>query len=308
MARKEINFLKGSKLNFHTNGTENEINWLKKESITIKKYTSWRDELKNNTILSNSDLIISDNHILPAMVFPNTKLMGSFLWHDVNVILNDDTAKISMEEHNFIDKVRPDMLCLAGMAMPEVLNFTNPIQLPWYCEKYSGAKGSEKYQNILVTGGGTELMNETLLKLVLIISELDRGLRIQLDSKLDNVIGNRRTENISKFSFTDEDFSSLTAIICRPGIGILTDCVRYDVPAFVINDGYNGEINCNASNVEKLGIGKSYNTQIPLECIALEFIKFIYSSDQLELFRNNLKSQKTNGADFAAKYLINSIL
>jgi len=308
MARREINFNHGSQLNFHDDATKNEINWLKEETITSVQYDAWTEELKHHSILQKADLIVSDNHVLPLRVFPQTKLMGSFLWHDVNVVWNETTKRIAQEEHELIDIHRPDMLCLSGMAMPEVLNFTNPIKLPWYCTKYSQNNFSGNEEGILVTGGGTDLIKEFLVEFILKLNLLSPELKIYIDSKLDMLIGSNRNQNIEKFTFTFEAFSTLSAIVCRPGIGILTDCVRYNLPVIVINDGYNSEINNNALRVKELGIGISFESKLSMDIIVNETKHFLANKSQIDYCRNQLSNQQTDGAEIAAKYLINALI
>ena len=58
-------------------------------------------------------------------------------------------------------------------------------------------------------------------------------------------------ERVRLFSFTDNDFIKLNAIVCRPGIGILTDCIKYNIPPIAIDDNTNLEISNNALKVER---------------------------------------------------------
>jgi hypothetical protein len=113
----------------------------------------YMDEIDNpkfpNDILKKADIIVSDNHVLPVRVYPNVILMGSFLWHDVNLIWNKDTSLIAKEEHDFIKIYKPDMLFLDGLAMPEVLNCTHPIKLPWFCNKLSVNKSKFSNKRLL---------------------------------------------------------------------------------------------------------------------------------------------------------------
>lgn len=307
-ALNEINFkLANINLNYHHDATVNEINWLNGENITILKYNKWLNELKNNPILNNADLILSDNHVLPLRIFTNARLIGSFLWHDVNVFSGMEAKQIAEEERDFIKKRKPDMFCVGVMAMSEVLSNTNPIKLPWYCNKLSKNKIQILKKAILVTGGGTSLITDLLTKYTLLISAHIPEWDIFVDSKLYNKIGEFRPLNVKQFKFTDKNFLSLSAIVCRPGIGILDDCVKYCIPAVVIGDVYNSEINHNAKRVKELGIGISFEFDTSVEIIVEETVDFINDDLRMNILRSNLQNQLTGGAELCADYIINLI-
>jgi len=306
MAFTQINFKNGKHLNFHDNATRNEISWLKKEHITIAKYNEWSVELKNNEGLKKADIIVSDNHILPLRVYPNVKLMGSFLWHDVNLIWNKDTSLIAKEEHDFIKIYKPDMLCLDGLAMPEVLNCTNPIKLPWFCNKLSVNKSKFSTKRLLVTGGGTNLLDELLCRYTMALAISEPELQIFIDNNLFKSKKLSSYKNINKFSFSNENFSSLTAVVCRPGIGILTDCVMYNIPVIVINDEYNNEIVNNAVKIEKIGIGISFSSRMPTNDMVIETLAILNNTSLLSSFSHKISILPTGGAELAAEYLLNT--
>ncbi len=104
---------------------------------------------------------------------------------------------------------------------------------------------------------------------------------------------------------TDENFASLMAIICRPGVGILTDCVRFAKPALVVNDGYNKEINHNASRVNELGIGRSFNSrEMSISELAGSLARLLTDEAALKEFTATIKGLETGGARKAADYLL----
>jgi UDP-N-acetylglucosamine:LPS N-acetylglucosamine transferase len=305
MVYTQINFKNDKHLNFHDNATSNEISWIKEEDITIPKYNEWSAELKNNDVLKKADIIISDNHVLPARVYPNVILVGSFLWHDVNLIWNKDTSLIAKEEHDFLKTYKPDMLCLDGMVMPEVLNCTNPIKLPWFCNKFYVNKIKSNTKSILITGGGTNLLDELLCRYTMELAILVPEIQIFIDSNLYKSKQLIFYKNIKKFTFSDEDFSSLTIVVCRPGIGILTDCVKYNIPVIVINDEYNNEIVNNAEKIEKIGIGISFSSKMPTYEMVYKTMMILNNPSLLCSFIHKISILPTGGAKLAAEYLLN---
>jgi len=307
IAKKEINFANNLFFcKFYSELSKNELNWIVDGGVTKNKFDNWKLDIQTNSILQKSHLIISDNHITPLTVFPNVKLMGSFLWDDVSHLNSQESQKVIEEEIGCLKKHRPDMFCLKYFAMPSIFQYANPIELPWYCEKYYGSEGSKR-ESILITGGGTALLNFHLSKLVEKIIAIGISETIFLDSKLYDLLCENKELNIKKFSFSDQDFFALKAIICRPGIGILTDCVKFGIPPIVINDGFNNEIDYNSMMVQKLNIGKSFDLRYnEISFIASE-IKSIFQNDALmKSFQNSIDKQETNGAKLAAEIIVNS--
>lgn len=307
-AHRENNFKLGTNiLRYHHDATNNEINWLDEKQITISKYNKWFYELKTNSILNNADLILSDNHVLPLRIFKNSRLIGSFLWYNLNLPLGKEAQKIVNEECDFIRKRKPDMICSEVMAMPEVINYTNPIKLPWYCNRLPKSNMQNSRKAILVTGGGTSLITNFFTNYTKLISILMSEWDIFVDLKLHSEIGKARSKNVKLFKFNDEEFLSLNAIICRPGLGILNDCVKYCIPSIVFEDISNSEINHNAKRVKELGIGISFSQDTPIDIILYETVALINDDFRINKIRSNLENQVTGGADLCADYIVNLI-
>ena len=304
-AKKESNFESQTSIVFHSDLSTNEISWLKTDSFTLNRYILWKRDIKDNLILRNSSLIISDNHVLPCMIYSNTFLMGSFLWHDATIAETLDIETIREEETAFIKEHHPKIICVADMIMPQIEQQADCIKLPWFTNRYSDRFSNRSHNEILVTGGGTELINASLLKLSDILSLENAEKDFFLDQKLYAACSFRDKSNVHLFSFRKEAFSSLSAVICRPGVGILTDCVTFSIPAIVINDAYNKEINHNAACVNRLGIGKSFDSDgsIPHE-LATAVSKTINNKDLLTSYIKNLEALETGGARLAAKYIL----
>jgi UDP:flavonoid glycosyltransferase YjiC (YdhE family) len=307
-AQKEINFKREVQIAFDSELSELEISWIDKTHFTKQHYNDWLDSVSNNNVLKTSDLIVSDNHVLPARVFDNVVLMGSFLWHDSTENMYAEQLEIARSERDFLFKKKPTLLCLKDMVMQETLNNQVELEmLPWFTNRYTGEIKKYLQESILVTGGGTELINKDLLEIVIVLGKLMPEIDLYLDSKLYKM-SEAITESVrvKQFDFTNQSFAGLKAILCRPGVGILTDCVRYQVPALVINDGYNHEIKHNANQVDKLGIGVSFHTnQMELKEIAHLLKLTIQNENLMSGFKKSLSKRETGGAKYAASYLIN---
>lgn len=308
-AKGEINFVGvGARCSFNSDVSTSELNWTSSGGVSLAKFVKWQNELSSHPVLIQSNLIVSDNHVTPVTIFENVKLMGSFIWDDVVNFRNKDVNKIKDVEFFFLDKRKPEMYCLNDFAMPAVVEKTSSVQLPWFCERFE-AKDKSEEKSILVTGGGTALTNAYLFNVTLNLLELGVHDIIYLDSMLFELMSGISDKRIRKFTFTDLDFFNLKAIVCRPGIGILTDCIKYGIPPIVIDDGFNLEISHNANTINRLELGKSFNiSENTILQVSNEIIRILNNGELLTRFREKIKLQKTGGAEKAAELIVTSIL
>ncbi len=305
-ASREINFANPKRIHFHTDATNQEISWLVKDGITKKKYKAWEQELANNKKLKESSLIISDNHVLPLRSFDNVLLMGSFLWHDVAKKTNQEKTDIIESEIKLLREKKPSMICLEVMAMSGVLEQTNAISVPWMTQPYTGLLYNNlERKNILITGGGTALINDKLAAVAIELALHNREWLVYLDTKLFELVSKKNNSNLYKFNFTQKDFASLDAIICRPGIGILTDCAQYGIPVFTIADGSNPEIIHNAARVKELGIGFRIDLMEQDDQIIARTVELILKNgESLNNCRIQWRKQSMGGAEVAAHEIL----
>lgn len=307
-AQREINFVGDRGINFDTSLSVNEVSWLNSSTMKFTQYQQWADDFLANSIFQSSALVVSDNHVLPARMHRNAMLMGSFLWHDATLITSPDIEIIRKEEIEYLLEHKPELICVRDMVMPGIVSQTSPIKMPWFCSKYEGKRGKTRKKRFLVTGGGTELINDTLLKVIDFVSQFNPEVLFFLDSKLFRKATFKNRENIQLFEFEDDHFASLSGVICRPGVGVLTDCVRFNLPAIVLNDGYNLEIQHNADCVNYLEIGKSidiHNTSV--ETISTNVSNLINNTIYLNKFTNELKDIKGGGALQAAHIILQKL-
>jgi UDP:flavonoid glycosyltransferase YjiC (YdhE family) len=284
-----------------------EINFLKIKAGSYSKYQKWVQVIAANKKLIESNLIVSDNQIAPLNAFNNVILMGSFIWHDLIKSSVLDYKMIIALEKKILKAYEPKILCLRSMAMDNLSKNTIPVFAPWFTEKYE-SRFSSKDNSVLITGGGTSLFDDVLIQILNYLLTLDEQLIIHLDSKLFNKYSSPN-DRVKLFSFKDDDFCRLKAIICRPGIGILTDCVKYNIPVIALNDNSNLEISSNALNVERLELGvlinikKSYYLNPSTQIITL-----LNNNSALENFRMTIEKQECNGSRFAANYLLSQCI
>lgn len=294
----KINFLE---INFPAYG-----NWLANPGkYDFYEYKSWIDNL-DSSYIQKSDLLVSDNLAGVLARRPDAILEGSFLWSDVMQDLpgkTDELNKIIEFENNLLQKATTEMICNEDFVMPAIIDQTNYKKFAWTCEdlKISENIISKRLDEIkiLLTGGGTGSSDNDFEK---IIGELSgfKNVSIYTDNKLFNIYS-EKYNNIIKFGFSDDEFSMLSFVICRPGIGILTDCIKYSLPVvpLVLLNEENKEMKFNYNKLLELNLGITYNA-------LLEFL----SNTNLELYKqifHSLTGRNKNGHIKISEYLINKL-
>ena len=296
-------------LRFCTSIMKYEINWLSKDKVDFNQYSKWKYEFENSSVIKKSDIIISDNLVIP--LFSNKKiiLMGSFLWHDVIDTINPIFNKIAEIEKNILLTKRPKIICLESMYMNSISKYTTTVKVPWFTNRIKITK-FHKNKEVLITGGGTDQLDEILLSIANKI-HYKSSIKIFLDEKLYNKYKKYNTSNTKffQFDFKEQSFGALTTIICRPGIGILTECVKYSIPAIAVYDNSNKEISHNAKKISALKIGSSIHIKNTfVSDYYVKKIKNIISSRAiLTKYTKEILKQDINGAKKATDVILKEL-
>jgi UDP-N-acetylglucosamine:LPS N-acetylglucosamine transferase len=229
-------------------------------------------------------------------------LLGSFLWHDVARIEDQERVEIIESEISLLKQIETSMICLEPMAMPGVLEQTNAITVPWMTlTQIDVSLNDLKRIHILFTGGGTGLINDKLAAVALELAAQNPNWSIYLDAKLFNLTRKSNNGQLNKFNFSQEEFALLDAIVCRPGVGILTDCAQYRIPVLAIGDEENQEIKHNTARVQEMGVGIGIDLIQQHPRITAETVMtLVNSKESLNKFRNQWRKQATGGAEVAA--------
>ena len=64
-------------------------------------------------------------------------------------------------------------------------------------------------------------------------------------------------ENVDVFHFTEKEFRELNLVLARPGLGTITDCIRYSIPLISFYENNNAEMIHNAERIKQIGIGQT---------------------------------------------------
>lgn len=276
------------------------------ENLCFVSYENWNKKLLENKLLNKSKLIISDNYISPLNFFDNVILMGSFLWIDIENKAKDIKNIINYENNLLMNK-KPLMLCHKDLAMQSVITKTRPIKLPWFCTKKSKFLNFEKKTGVLFTGGGTKNNNNLIIKLIEEICPLINNYEIYLDKNIYSSFKNKYLKYVKEFDFSDNSFSSLKYIVCRPGVGILTECIKFDIVPITLDFNDNVEMKFNSNVIVRLNIGFSIVMSNKINKKSIELLNYIDDNESYSFFLKNIKKQPDSGEIEAAKKILSII-
>ena len=115
---------------------------------------------------------------------------------------------------------------------------------------------------------------------------------------------NSLEERVKEFSFKKESFYGIDLMICRPGVGSITDAVSFEIPMLVIDEPEDAEITFNSQQIKKIGFGVAVNRNIDS---ILSAFKMLLQSDEYVKMHKNLQEAPQNGIEEAGKFLRNTL-
>lgn len=312
----KISFLKSNikskfqSIHINTSLMDSEPNWLNSIDLNFSKYKQWSSNFAISKTILNSDLIVSDNYVT-TLGIKKTFILGSFLWLDILNDFNEESRKISQYEKKILEKYYPEMISVENMYNNSVDKLTRVFPVPWF----ESRKVYEKpffFNSILVTAGGTNELDISFIKLIEKLALDNKQKKIFLDSNLYKKIKTNKKiflPNVSEFDFTEISFKKIDAVICRPGIGILTDCMAYLIPVISVYSNKNSEIIFNAKKIvsQKIGISVELKKDFIDDYNYSIIYEYINSKSKLDTFTNQIKHQKMGGHLLAANKIINTI-
>ena len=304
-----IPHLKIEKLKFEFNSMKLAPDFMDTDNYDLRKYCQWIGTI-NNLHLKSDHIILSDNLVGVLEVYPGAILLGSFLWTDISKFREyPNLIEILTHEDTLLESIRPKMLGVTNIGMPGTINSTHFIGFPWFCKRpQSVFRNDDNYPlargiKILFTGGGTNTIRDILSVLIKSLA-IEKNISAFLDTGLYTRFSGDR--NAIPFDYSEQSYKELDFIIGRPGVGTMTDSVKYCVPLLMIYESDNDEMAHNAAVFQELGLGLDINSYVisdPMDVIGLtDLLKDHKLKNKL---RSALMDQPTNGLDLIADYLVN---
>ena len=105
------------------------------------------------------------------------------------------------------------------------------------------------------------------------------------------------------FDYQDSTWQKLGVVICRPGVGTATECVKWKIPMIVLRDQENFEAEFIAERLRKLGLAYFLKNQDEYYMVAQ--ISEIISLENKNKYLNPFEHLKLTGISDAASFLSN---
>lgn len=263
----------------------------------------WIDRLRDFKPLSTADIVISDNLCGILELRPDTILMGSFLWMEVlNVHKNNPEVARFIQYEKALLANKPPMLCVGTIAMPEVLEYTQAVPLPWFgLSPKSAPKVRRPQKTIALIGGATPAADEVLLSIANALLEKS-SYRLTMSAKFFPHITRMDPARLFPFGFQQADYEACDIVICRPGIGTVTECMVSNTPMLLIPETANAEMVHNTARLVELGAARALPPDFSINDL-LQSLHFIFEPDNYDRMSLVIEGQEVNGFEEAIQWI-----
>ncbi len=206
------------------------------------------------TDIYSFDIVVSDNLPEILAIRPDAWLSGNFLWHES---LDRISIHYRRRAIALIAECRPKILTYGPFSIIEHLDDLEVVNC---AIPQSSIKSKIKCPNALLiacgTGGNAKSLYQRFIN----------GLSQNQISPFETVfvdpilLPEKPFAGMRKADFSPSMFSLVSAAICRPGFGIISECIAYGIPMFPVFESGNSEMKRNALLVESLRLGSACQT------------------------------------------------
>ena len=235
----------GSRLIVLPGLTENSPRWLHNPSYYNElNLNGWETDFKSSPELYQADYLVSDNLVGVLAHRPDAWLSGSFLWSDVLEVhqaANATCERFIKRERSLLEKHRPPMIANRYLVTPGVATRTQLVEVSWMIEEPRSLRNANR-DVVLIHGGGTRTLDDVVVRIRRSLDEAG----VQTVTDLENDPG--------RFDYEEESWSRIGLVICRPGVGTVTECVKWRIPILAIPDRTNNEAQHVIESLVSLGL------------------------------------------------------
>jgi hypothetical protein len=265
------------------------------------RYFAWVDRLREEEALASADVVVSDNLTRTLAARPDAVLMGSFLWHDVLRARDAITGDVAAFEEELLARTRPPMLCVDEIAMPCVGRCTQAVRLPWFCDgRHDRSARDRPLRQVLLMGGATEAVERALRDLAAVLLE-ETEFALAVPPRLLDGGSPGGGDRFELFGFSDADYEACDLVVGRPGVGTVTDCVRFALPFLAFGDENDAEMRHNARRVEELGLGRRIRLNDHARTVRL--LRDELTREDCARWSANAASRPCGGIEAAARFV-----
>lgn len=293
---------------FHHGFMEPGVEWLADAGeYSEERLNGWMGRLKNAPALQKADLVLSDNLGAVLEIRPDAVLSGSFLWSDVlSTAYPKNTAiqRFAEHERRLLKEKKPSMLCVKDAAMPGVLGRTQAVPLGWFCETQNPPRAKARTDKPVLAflGGATGAVDQMLAGYASKLSRLNQW-TIALPPKLAKILQGTNKSNIIPFNFERKDFENCWAVLGRPGMGTISECLGYGLPMIAFHEPGNIEMEYLGQRLEALHCGRYLGAAPAFEKIT-QTLEEISQGAAISSIAQNIFKLDRNGLEQACDWIL----
>jgi len=201
--------------------------------------------------IDSFDLVLSDNLPEVLAVRPDAWLSGNFLWHEVLYGISDAYFQ---RARDLLETYKPRILTYGGLSVIEDVSNLQINECAIPNPKITRCRTPR--DSLLITcgtGGEVELVYKDFVE-SLTKDRVKPFTQVFVEPKL---VPRNPKKWISPASFTTTMFGRTLVAICRPGFGIVSDCLRYKIGMVNVFEQENKEMLRSAQVLQSEGLGKT---------------------------------------------------
>jgi hypothetical protein len=211
---------------------------------------NWEQRLPD---ISSFDLVVSDNLPEILAIRPDAWLSGNFLWHEV---LPGISKSYHQRANSLLETYKPKMLTYGGFStIDNIKNLRiTECAIPNPIINQSGVPRD----SLLITcgtGGEAESAFRDFVK-SLTKDAIKPFSQVFVEPSL---VPQDCKSWMHPARFTANMFCKTLVAICRPGFGILSDCLLHKIRMITVFEKGNHEMVRNAAFLESAGLGEKFN-------------------------------------------------
>ncbi|MEO1714473.1 MAG: glycosyltransferase, partial [Bacteroidota bacterium] len=296
--------------NLHTGYLAPAVRWsLEPDFYTEERLYAWEKRLAAIPALQTADVLLCDNYVGALNLRSDAVLMGSYLWADIFLSAFPDHPTIQQfadRSYELLAKHQPPVICVEEIVMPGVRQRARAQGMPWFGQapKVHRAPDDRKGQIALLAGATSIAQRGTSQLLALLLQSTDLDIRIP--DRLMESLNPEGLKRIKPFGFTIADFANCDLVICRPGIGTVTDSIVANTPMLLFSEGNNLEMEHNTQVLENLEVASSIGSTFSPDRVVEEIHRLLETETYTKLHKA-LAQRPVNGYDRAVEWFNNHL-
>lgn len=276
------------------------VTWPVPEDL-YKRSLKWIEDVSRLDQVWNAHLVVSDNYSEVLAIRSDAVLMGSFLWSDVLApVPFAQAAELAAKERELLAAYRPPMLCVGELATAGVHAYTQAIGLPYMCSQLPAdlsARAGGRRRGVGLTVGTTAAalnLAEAYIPVLATVYPvyIDRALARALPSDVSALATVTSASRLAR---------QVEVLVCRPGMGTVSDAVAACVPLVVFAERGQAEMTHLVDRLPALGLAVGAGIE-PTPDELLDAVRKVRVEPTYSEVTNRLAACQRGGIEAAAEW------